>query len=210
MKSTRSEHGVQELIDRLYVEGVAKAQAEADTIVEEAKARARTIVSEAKAEAKAIKDETHKRIHTLEESTKNAFKIAIRDAILEVKGQLILQFQEHLHQLIQTHLEEDSFLEEVLKKIFEQALVCEKRIDINLDEQIGSKEQIANFTKQELSRMLQKGVRLGSMKRKGIHIKIVDENLLIDLSQQNLASLIYQMVESQYHTLLEGIQFNES
>jgi V/A-type H+-transporting ATPase subunit E len=67
---------LQDLLTKVYDEGVAKANAEADRILEKAKADAQKIVEEAKAKAEATTQEAEKKAAELKKNTEGDLKMA--------------------------------------------------------------------------------------------------------------------------------------
>jgi V/A-type H+-transporting ATPase subunit E len=84
--------GIDGLIQRLKREGVDEGRAEAQKVVAEAEARARAIVAKAEAEAKRRTDAATQEADRLKRGGEEALKVAMRDAVLELKDGLSTRF----------------------------------------------------------------------------------------------------------------------
>ncbi|MBN1686171.1 MAG: V-type ATP synthase subunit E [Spirochaetales bacterium] len=84
---------LQELIDKIKSEGVASAEKEAASIVEEAEKKADAIVSQAEEEAKTIIEAAKQQKEQMLQSGRDALAQAGRDLILNVQAKLTSLFQ---------------------------------------------------------------------------------------------------------------------
>jgi V/A-type H+-transporting ATPase subunit E len=80
---------LQDLLQRVYQEGVQKAQAEAERIVKEAQAKADDTVSKAKTEAERIVNEAHTKAEELKKNSETDLKMAASHTLNSVKQQLV-------------------------------------------------------------------------------------------------------------------------
>jgi V/A-type H+-transporting ATPase subunit E len=198
---------VQNLIDKLHLEGVEAGRDEGEVILEASKKRAALIIEKAQKEAAAIKDEMHQLIEDEKKASNEAMKMALRDAVLTLKTQLSLQFKAHLQNLISYKLADDTFLEEMLMAITRSSLSeKEESLEIIISEIEDSKEKQRKLIKSIASDMFRHKVRLGKTTQKGIKISLIDEEIEIDLTEEALTDLIYHLLIPRYHELLEGIE----
>lgn len=79
---------LQDLLKRVYEEGVAKANAEADKILEDAKTQAAGIVNKAKAEAESIVADADKKAKDLKKNTDSDMQMAISHSLSAVKQRI--------------------------------------------------------------------------------------------------------------------------
>src|SRR5208283_1408326 len=84
--------GIDTLIQRLKQEGADEGRAEARKLVTDAEARARELLAEAEAQAKRRTDTAAQEADRLKSAGEEALKVAMRDAVLEFKEQLINRF----------------------------------------------------------------------------------------------------------------------
>lgn len=111
---------LQELTDKIYQEGIAKGNEEAEKIVADAKKEADEIVQNAKKEAEQIKADAGKKAQEIEDSTNAELKLSARQALDSLK--------QDVANLVTAKVIEDSVSGSVndndfLKKIIEIAVI---------------------------------------------------------------------------------------
>jgi V/A-type H+-transporting ATPase subunit E len=79
---------LQDLLSKVYEEGVAKANAEADKILEHAKAEAEKIISKAKSQAEATTLEAEKKAKELQKNTEGDLKMAGNHTLSALKQKI--------------------------------------------------------------------------------------------------------------------------
>ena len=79
---------LQGILDRINADGIAKANAERNAIVEKAKRDAEKIVADAKAEAAEIRKSAELEAEALAKRTENALRQTARDIKISLKGEL--------------------------------------------------------------------------------------------------------------------------
>lgn len=107
---------LQELTDKIYQEGIAKGNEEAEKIVADAKKEADDIVQKAKKEAEQIKADAQKKAKETEESTHSELKLSAKQTLNSLK--------QDITNLITSNIVEESVKNSVndndfLKKIIE-------------------------------------------------------------------------------------------
>lgn len=198
---------VQNLIDKLHLEGVEAGRDEGEAILEASKKKAALIIEKAQKEAAAIKDEMHQLIEDEKKASNEAMKMALRDAVLTLKTQLSLQFKTHLQHLISDKLSDDTLLEEMLLTITKSSLSDkEESLEVIISEIENSKEKQDKFIKKIASDMFRHQVRLGKINQKGIKVSLLDEQAEIDLTEEALTDLIYHLLAPRYCELFEGLK----
>lgn len=80
---------LQELTEKIYREGVEKANQEAEKIVSDAKAQAEAILSKANKEAESVVDNANKEADDLKRNALNELQLSARQAISDVKQQVV-------------------------------------------------------------------------------------------------------------------------
>ncbi len=114
--------GVQQLIDRLHGQGVAKGKEEADALLSAARCQAMEILDEAKRQADGILSAAREEAERTRRSGEEAVRLAGRDAIIELTEALREDFFRKLHYLVQHQLEDESFLREMILEITRKAI----------------------------------------------------------------------------------------
>jgi V/A-type H+-transporting ATPase subunit E len=79
---------IQELTEKLYLEGVEKGEKEAERLIEEAQNRRRALIDEAQEEAKEIVSKAHKQADDLKKNTEAEVKLYAAQAIEALKSEV--------------------------------------------------------------------------------------------------------------------------
>ncbi len=79
---------LQELTDKIYKEGVDKANKEAEKITSDAKEEAKKIIDKAKKEAESKKEKAEKEAEDLKKNTMNELQLSSRQAISDLKQEI--------------------------------------------------------------------------------------------------------------------------
>jgi V/A-type H+-transporting ATPase subunit E len=205
--------GVQALIDRIRDEGVQSALEEAAKILTEAKAQAARTVSDAKAEAAAMKKEAQAAIETERTAAIEALRMAARDTELELRNAVLAAFEEHVRRLVTDVTAEGSVLrdmilvltgraaEELIKDRDATVLVPERL----LDEASPELEEFLRRSALAISGdVLRKGIQLipSSTVRGGARVRLVDDDLEIDLSDEALSEMMLTLLLPRYRRIL--------
>ena len=84
---------LQQLLDRIRTEGVEKAQAEAQALVEQARREAGEIVAKAKAEAEAFRETAQRDADAYQRRAEQSIRQAARDVLIQVEQDLVGRFE---------------------------------------------------------------------------------------------------------------------
>jgi|LFRM01.1.fsa_nt_gb V/A-type H+-transporting ATPase subunit E len=84
---------LQQLLDRIRTEGVEKAQAEAQALVEQARREAGEIVARAEAEAKAFRETAQRDADAYQRRAEQSIRQAARDVLIQVEQDLVKRFE---------------------------------------------------------------------------------------------------------------------
>jgi V/A-type H+/Na+-transporting ATPase subunit E len=88
--------GIDALIQRLKQEGADEGRTEAQKLIADAEARVRELLIQAEAKAKHRTDEATQEAERLKRAGGEALKVAMRDAILELKEDLSTRFAQQV------------------------------------------------------------------------------------------------------------------
>lgn len=199
--------GVQELIDRLHEEGARPGREEGQKILADAKREAARILDEAKEEARDILNKAHLHVEAEKKSAGEALRVAVRDTVLDLKEQLQTTFEHHVGKLVESKLQEQAFLEQMILLIAKEAFREHEASDVTL--LIGTKglekEAAEQFVASVTRTMLKNGIQITKFDGRGIRIILEAEALTVDLSEKVLASLIQRMIVPRYRAIFEGV-----
>ena len=212
--------GVQELIERLKIEGIKSGELQARQFADKAQQRAKQIIADAKKEAESIKNAALLNAERTKTSAEDAIRIAARDALLALKGQMTQLFRHELANQVSTEFNREEFLRQLLlevcrKKIPE--LEADQNITVLLPSQLVSLEEIKSSSETSESKALTQFVmavyrdRLGqgvefaqSPDKEGIKVRLDGQEILVDLSDKAVGDLLMSYLLPRFRALLEG------
>jgi V/A-type H+-transporting ATPase subunit E len=205
--------GVQALIDRIRDEGVQSALEEAARILTEAKAQAARTVSDAKAEAAAMKKEAKAAIETEREAAIEALKMAARDTELELRTAVLAAFEEHVRSLVTDVTAESSMLRDMILVLAGRAaedLIKDRDATILVPRRLADEappelEEFLRRTALAVSAdVLRNGIELipSSKVRGGARVRLVDDDLEIDLTDEALSEMMLKLLLPRYRKIL--------
>lgn len=196
---------LQELTDRVYKEGIERAQVEAAKIMEAAKSDAADIVSEAQRQADAIVLEAQRQAEALRKNTESEVKLAQTQVLGTIKASI--------EKLICTNVAEPAlkevfgdkdFVVEIVKKAVE-GFVQKGSGDIKVvlsEKDLASLDsRIANSFKAEMSKGLV--FEAGAVKS-GFRIGPKDGSYFISFTEQDFAGFFKSYMRSKTSELLFG------
>jgi len=205
--------GVKELIDRIRDEGVHSARAEAERILAEAKAHAARLVADAKAEAATIKKEARATMEREQSATIEALRIAARDTGLELRSAIMSGFEEHVRRLVTDVTTDGSVLRDMILVLSGRAaeeFIQDKDVAILLPNRLADEvsAELDQFLRQSAvafsADVLRKGIELipSNEVRGGARVRLVGEDLEIDLSDEALSEMMLRLLLPRYRKIL--------
>jgi len=223
-ETTKVASGVQQLINRLRDEGVKAGQEESDQILREAQEQASRIVAQAKAEAEKILNKARREIETERAAANDSLRVAIRDTELKMEAELKAGFAAHVKRLVSVELSDREFLRQIVLAIAGMAAgdkACEGQpVEVLLSQGLfETDERETRLTEKGQDRMrhlvlgisgdmLREGVDLKPSEEisGGIRIRLVGEDLEIDLSDQAISDLLLQNLLPRYQAIVTGAE----
>jgi V/A-type H+-transporting ATPase subunit E len=215
--------GVEALIDRLRAEGVGAGRAEAERIEADARRRAAEIVQEAEERAGQLVDSARKESQALRTGGEEALRVAMRDTVLHLKGQLTERFNAEVRRLIAVAMDQEEFLKMLILEVAgharEQAGVDSGQpVKVLLPRTLVGLEELrrnplelregslSHFVLSVAGNVLAEGVTFGAADddAKGIRLFLEDKNVQIDLTDEAVAALLLQHLQPRFRAILEG------
>ncbi len=223
-ETTKAASGVQELINRLRDEGVKAGREKSDQVLREAQEEASRIVAQAKAEAEKILSKARSEIETERAAANDSLRVAIRDTELKMEAELKAGFAAHVKRLVSVELSDREFLRQIVLAIAGMAAgdkACEGQpVEVLLPQDLfETDERETRLTEKGQDRMrhlvlgisgdmLREGVDLKPSEdiSGGIRIRLVGEDLEIDLSDQAISDLLLQNLLPRYQAIVTGAE----
>lgn len=211
--------GVQALIDQIRGQGVQAAREEGERIVARANAEAAATRAKAEAESKAMLESARAQIATETAAGAEAIRNAARDSLLDLRSQVRQAFEVHVRRLVSEQVQQTDFVRSLVLVLAGHA--AEQYIN-DRDAVIFVSNAIAGQTDSSSAddAAHQKAVQAvlgaaGSMLREGIElrgaddvgggakVRLVGQNLEIDMSEESLARLLLKHLVPRYRAIVE-------
>jgi len=221
MAETKLSSGVQELIDRLHQDGIDKGREEADRIIAEAREEAKNVLLNARHEAERIRSKAQEEADHFANAGRDAIKLAARDTILQLKSSLTRQFARRIGEMVAETVSDETFLQRLILEVAGRALPAEaeqQQQEILLPSDIIGLEELrrhpekvkegglGNFVMTAAAELLRDGVviREGDERQPGIRIRLVEDEVTIDLTSEALTQLLLEHLLPRFRAVLEG------
>lgn len=216
--------GIDRLIERLRDEGVEEGRARAEAIVEEAGHRARRTIEEAEREAAAILQDARADADKLRTAANDALRVAMRDAVLDLKQQLADRFAGDVGRLVAEGMRDPALLERMILEVAgrargEAGLDGEAALEVLLPRDVVGLDELrrrpdelregalSRFVLQATGEMLRDGVTFGRSADSagGIRIELTETGVALDLTDRAVAGVILAHLQPRFRALLEGV-----
>lgn len=216
--------GVDALIARLREDGVSAGRSDAEKIVADARAQAKRILDEATAEAKSKLETAHREADAYRSAGEQALKSAMRDAVLEMKAQLMDRFSADVRRLVSHDLAEPEMLRRMILEVAGRArdrtgLDEAGALDVILPESaVGMEElrgdpdelqkgRLTGFVLGLTGDMLRDGVSFSASDdlESGVRVHVAEKEITVDLTDEAVADLLLKHLQPRFRAILEGI-----
>jgi V/A-type H+-transporting ATPase subunit E len=224
MHPDRVSQGVDELIAKLRQEGVDAGNAEAEKVLNAARQKAKEIMADAEKQSMHKINEAQKKANAFLNGGQEALKTAMRDMVLTLKTELTEVFRTDVKRLVQRELKKPELLKALILEIAGK-LSVDANIDkdsklefmlpenvVDLNDLRSSPEQIENSPLTEfvfgLTRdMLIEGVNFKTSNdvKGGMSVKLEDRDLVLDFTEQAVASMLLEHLQPRFRAILEGV-----
>jgi V/A-type H+/Na+-transporting ATPase subunit E len=190
--------GVQELIDKLQTQGVAAGQNRADQIVKEAERQADQIVAAAKSQADQLYAEAKHKIDLEKKGAHESIKLAFRDAELVLRTKFREAFSNYLKRLVSYETQDKEFIKTLILTIV-GSNASQREIQV-------PDKSLSHLLLGMTTEMLREGVDIkpSAEFQGGIRVKLVGEDMLIDLSDDALSELLLNYLLPRYRAIVTG------
>jgi len=210
--------GVERLISRLRDQGIAHGKGEADKLIAEAKRQAAEIVSDARRHADQVRAEASKDTEKLRAAGEDAIRQASRDTMLSLEEDLTNRFRLMLQRLVKGALDDPGLLQRMILEVAGKAAPSVEHAQVLLPSTMVSREDLqrkpeqakpgtlTHFVLAVAGDMLREGVSVGVTDGigAGIRIKLIDEQLQIDLTETTISELLLLHLLPRFRAVLRG------
>jgi len=211
--------GVESLIGRLRDEGIAQGRSQAEVIVAEAKNQAADIVAAARTEADNILLNARQEAGKEKAAGEDAIRLAMRDTLLSLEGDVVNVFRNRLRRLIKGTLADPEFLKRLILAIASKAVPpAGERVEVLVPAEIVSLEDLQRkpeeakpgtlmaFVLTMGGGMLREGMSFGVAddNQAGIRVQFVDQDVRLDLTESAISDLMLKHMLPRFRALLRG------
>jgi V/A-type H+-transporting ATPase subunit E len=211
--------GVESLIGRLRDEGVTQGRVQAEALITAAQQQAAEIVATAQREAEAMLVRATEEAGKRKAAGEDAIRLAMRDTILALEGDLLKGFMDRLHRLVKGVLADPAFLQRLILEVagcvaptgIQRAEVLLPAELLSLEDLRSKPEEatpgtLMHFVLSLGGGMLREGMCFGVSEdgEAGIRVRLVDEDVQIDLTESAISQLLLRHMLPRFRALLRG------
>jgi V/A-type H+/Na+-transporting ATPase subunit E len=212
--------GIEQLIGRLRDQGIAEGHRQADALVAAAQLQAADIVAAAQRQAEAVLVKAKEESGKLKAAGEDAIRLAMRDTILSLEGDLIKEFQSRLVRLVKEVADDPAFLQRLMLEVASQAAPTPTngRMELLLPAELVSLEDLRrkpeeakpgtlmHFVLSMGGGMLRDGVSFGVANdgEAGIRARLVDDDVQIDFTEAAFSEQLLRHMLPRFRALLRG------
>lgn len=197
---------LQALLDRIQEDGLKKAEAERQALLDKASDEAKRIVSEAKAEAERRRHEAEESAALLQAKGEQSLRQAARDVLLSLRGELQRRVVAVARAGVVEALAGPPLAEllAALVRGFVEAGGHERRFEVLLNPE--QQEALSATLEKALSADLRKHVELSPVAglKGGFRLKFADDDVLYDFTDEALAEALATFLSPKLAALVGG------
>jgi V/A-type H+-transporting ATPase subunit E len=216
--------GVEALIERLRNEGVSAGQEKAEDLIVNAQKHAEWVIEKAELEAKELLAKTHKEVNALKTSGEDALQLAGRDALLKLRDTLLGSFSHEVMRVVGEQMTDKKFTEKLILALAgtvrdKTGLDEHKEIVISLPEDIMGVDELrkkpeelnegklSQYSASIAANLLRQGVQFEVDEdiKAGLSVRLVDDEMVIDFTDEAVATLLLEHIQPRFRALLQGI-----
>jgi V/A-type H+-transporting ATPase subunit E len=197
---------LQGLLEKIRTEGLEKAEAEKQKIIEDAKKEAKEITKKAQTEAEEIIKKAKEDAGNLEKRSETAVKQASRDILLKLKGELQARLENIVHNLSNESMNVE-FMGELIKNMADSFTKKDSSSELTLEALTSPKdcEKLTELLKGSLAESFKETPEVFSSSDVGGGLKIgfKGSDVFFDFTDDAISDLICAYVSPKLAELLE-------
>ncbi|MEM9049264.1 MAG: hypothetical protein AAGC92_11160 [Pseudomonadota bacterium] len=215
-------HNVDALIEKLRSEGVEAGRAEAARLTSEAESAAAEILAAARREAESLRTQAQRAAETYEAAGREALQIAMRDAIMTMKSDLMAQLEADVQRMVTSTVAEPDMLERMILELVgavRDASGIGENTEIILPASLRTGEAesadpeeirsgpLSRFALGLAQARLKDGVEFYADDALGVGLRarLADKDLTVDLSDAAIAALLMRYLQPRFRAVMEGV-----
>lgn len=214
--------GVQQLIDRLSNEGVAEGQRQAEQIVADSQHKADDMLDAARQEANEILKQAREEAAKYQAAGEEALQLAARDAVRDFGSRIHDGLRNRLQELVHHELQQPDLIKRMILEITGAARksATDEPVELLLPPEIvseaearkraeaGEPDELTEFVQGLIGEDLREGfsIDLGSSNRSGLTVRVVDQNVEIDLTDETITELLARHILPRFRAIMRKAQ----
>ena len=216
MTDQESTSGVQELIDRLSQEGVAEGKQQAEKIVSDAQKKADDIIDSARQQANEILRQAREEADHFQKAGQEALRLAARDAVRDFGARIHDGLRNRLQELVQHQIKEPKLIKRMILEVSRRATAGleGEEVEILLPPEIvteeaarkkiqaGDRDTLTEFVQGLLGEDLRTGVAVNLGRGTGMTVRVVNQNVEIDLTEESITDLLAQHLLPRFRAIM--------
>lgn len=194
---------LQELLKRVYEEGVAKAQAEAEAILTGAKSKADSILEDAGKQAEAIVAEAQKKADELQKNSTSDIKLASQHSISTLKNKITdIILQSVYDKDVKAAFNDTEFIKKVIVEVLEGWKAGNSTGNLVISESLQSKldDHFLGSIKAILGNKL--NIEFSPQMKQGFTISPADGTYKLSFTEEDFINLFKSFVRPRTQALL--------
>lgn len=195
---------VQELTDKLYSEGVEKAQKEADAIIKEAKEKASKIEKEAQKKAEKIEQDANADAEKLRQHVESELKMTVNQSVSALKQNLAsLLTLKAIEPGVKELFSNTDFLKVLIEKIV-KGWVDKGQMDISVVLSEKEQKEMEKFFQNQLADELNKGLEIEYSNgiKSGFKVGPADKSYQISFTDEDFTNFLKSYLRPKTNELL--------
>jgi len=197
---------LQELTDKLYQEGINKANEEAGVIIKDAKKESGEIVAKAKKEAEKILKDAEKNAEETKDNSLNELKLASKQAVSEIKQRIasIIEMKVVEPKTKETFDDKDFTKDIILTIVKNWDPKSESKVDLKVLLPEKQQKEFEKFFKSEAKNLLDKGLEVDFSEnlKGGFRIGPKDGSYLISFTDKDFSNFFKSFLRPRLIELL--------
>ena len=220
MTDTKESSGVEELISRLREQGVEEGKAQADALLEQTRRKAEQRLDNARSEADTLLRQAREEAEQTKRAGEKAVQLAVRDAMLRLKSEMVEQFADRVRRLVTRELDDGDFLKRLILEIggrsapsaAQSAKLLLPKDAIGLEQLRSDPEEVkegnlSHYVASITKEMIRDGLEIGTHDdtAAGIRIQLLEDNVEIELTDDAISELLLRHLVPRFRAIMEGI-----
>lgn len=218
--------GIESLIEQLKQKGVNAGKEEAEQIIKAAQTKANEILNNAQQKTKTLMEDAQQKILQEKKAVEDALGLAARNIRLELRQNLIDRFSQEVQRIVHKELDNEDMLRQLILMVASDSaeqlqafksqkfeiLLPQKVLDfdeIRQNPDLMNKDPLKELIQSLTHAMLKEGMSViinpDARKPAGIKVHLVEENIVLDLSEDAVSALLINHMQPRFRALLEGL-----